>query len=142
MTTLKDPATDLVAALNGQTIEGVALATGTNLWPTHMRNVEITPSPAVFLYNAGGPAPQVLLGGHRQAIYAPSVQVLVRGPAGDDPSGEKLARGVLAFLEQLVPAGYLSVFAQASAPAPLGEDSSQHSVWSFYVEARYMLSLA
>lgn len=142
MADLKNAAADLVAALGGQTVGGVELVAGTNLFATHMRNVEVTTSPAVFLFNSGGGAPELQLGGHRTAIYKPVVQVSVRGPAGDDVSGETLARGVLAFLAQLVPAGYIGVFAQASAPSPVGEDSSQHQVWSFYVEARYQLSLA
>lgn len=137
-----NPAADLVAALTGQTIATVALTAGTNLFPTHMRNIEVTTSPAVFLFNSGGPSPDLLLGGHRSGIYHPLVQVLVRGPAADDVAGEALARGVFAFLQQLVPAGYISVFAQGSQPEPLGEDSTQHQVWSFYVECRHQLSIA
>jgi hypothetical protein len=142
MADLKNPAADIVALLTGQTLASVVLTAGTNLFPTHMRNVEVVTSPAVFIFNSGGGAPELLLGGHRTGIYHPTVQVMVRGPAGDDAAGEALARAVLGYLEQLVPSGYLGLFAQASQPSPLGEDSTLHQAWSFYLEARYQLSLA
>ena len=142
MAALKTPAADLAALLNNQTLGTVALVQGTNLFPTHMRNVDVVTSPAVFLFDSGGSAPELLFGSSRSAIYHPTVQVQVRGPAGDDPAGQTLANAVFAYLAQIVPAGYIGVFVQSSAPAPVGEDSSQHQVWSFYVEARYQLALA
>jgi hypothetical protein len=141
---LKNPAVDLCALLTGQTLASVPLVNGTNgnLFPTHMRNVEATTSPAVFIFNSGGPGPDVLFGSRRSAIYHPVVQVMVRGPAGDDAAGEALARAVLAYLAQLVPAGYIGLFVQGSQPTPLGEDSTQHQTWSFYVECRNAVDLA
>lgn len=139
---LKDPAGDVAAFLNGKTAGATLLTLGTNLFIGEMRSGDRTPAPAVFCLGTGGPSPEPYLGGHRTALYRPMVQVLVRGPAGDNQAGELLAREVLAWLNLQVVAGYLSWFARDSAPAYLGADRDQHGQWSMNIECQYRASLA
>jgi hypothetical protein len=139
---LKDPAYDIVQFLDGKTAGTVALAQAVNLFIGQHRSTDRTPSPAVFALNTGGPTPQTYLGGHRTALYRPTVQVMVRGPAGDDATGEALARGVMAWLQQQVTAGYITWSVRESAPAFLGSDTGQHGQWVMNIECLYRASLA
>lgn len=139
---LKDPAGDIAAFLGGKSAGATLLVLGTNLFIGEMRSADRTPAPAVFCLGTGGPSPEPYLGGHRTALYRPMVQVLVRGPAGDNHAGELLAREVLAWLNLQVVAGYLSWFARDSAPAYLGADRDQHGQWSMNIECQYRASLA
>ena len=138
---LKDAAYDVVQFLNSKTAGGVVLTKGANLFIGQMRSGERTPAPAVFCLGTGGPAPEAYIGGDRSALYRPTVQVLVRGPAGDDETGGNVAREVLAWLNQRVVSGYVSWFTRDSAPAFLGTDSGQHGQWSINVECVYRATL-
>ncbi len=138
---LKDAAYDVVQFLNGKTAGGVVLTKSSNLFIGQMRSGERTPAPAVFCLGTGGPSPEPYLGGDRSALYRPTVQVLVRGPAGDDETGGNIAREVLGWLNQRVVSGYVSWFTRDSAPAFLGTDSSQHGQWSLNVECVYRATL-
>lgn len=138
---LKDPAADVAAFLNGKTAGATLLTLGANLFVGEMRSIDRTPAPAVFCLGTGGPSPEPYLGGHRSALYRPMVQVMVRGPSGDNQAGEQLAREVLAWLNLQVVSGYLSWFARDSAPAYLGVDKAQHGQWSVNLECLYRASL-
>lgn len=139
---LKDAAADVVAFLAGKTVGGVLLTAAGNLFVGQMRTTDRTPSPAVFCLGTGGPSPLPYLGGHRTALYRPTVQVMVRGPAGDDEAGAALALSVLEALNMQTPSGYVSWFTRDSAPAFLGTDTGQHGQWSLNVECVYHASLA
>lgn len=139
---LKNPALDVVNFLDTKLADTVTLAKGTNLFVGPMRSGDRTPAPAVFALNTGGPGPMPYLsGGLRTALFRPTVQIIVRGPAGDIEAGEKLARGVFQWLHQHVLIGYLSVFARDSAPAYLGDDSDQHGQWAINIDCPYIASL-
>ncbi len=139
---LRDAAADVAAFLDGKTVGATLLALGTSLFIGQMRSGDRTPAPAVFCLGTGGPGPQPYLGGHRTALYRPTVQVMVKGPTGDDTAGDLLAREVYAWLNMQVVAGYLSWFCRDSAPAFLGSDKDQHGLWSINVECVYRASLA
>lgn len=139
---LRNPASDLVTFLDGKTAGGVALAKASNLFAGPMRTTDVTPSPAVFLLNTGGPPPAPYLGGNRESYFRATVQVLVRGPAGDIEAGEALARGVYELLHLATVTGYVALFARDSQPAYLGEDADQHGLWSLNVECQYKATAA
>lgn len=139
---LRDAAADVAAFLDGKSAGSVQLVLATNLFIGPMRSGDRTTSPAVACLGTGGPGPESYLGGRRTSLYRPTVQVLVRGPAGDDQAGEALARGVLGHLHQAAPAGYVTWLARDSAPAYLGPDTDQHGLWSINVECLYRAALA
>ena len=137
--TLKDAATDLVAAMTGNTIGGQALVTGRNLFAgllgeSQMRNL------AVFVLNTGGTPPIPVITPSRSAYFQSAVQVLVYAPGGSPGFilGEALARGVAGFLHQLVPSGYVTVLARDAQPVYLGPDPQDRHKWSTNFEARYV----
>lgn len=138
---LLDPAFDVVQFLDTKTAGAVVLAQGSNLFIGEVRSSERASSPAVFALNTGGPAPEPYLGGRRTALFRPTVQLIIRGPADDKQAGEALARGVFAWLHQRVLDPYVSWFARDSAPAYLGTDSGQHGQWSINLECVYRASL-
>ena len=114
--TFHDLATDLAAALTGQTLGGVALVTGTNLFagmPDY-----VAPSMAVIILNTGGPAPTPYLSPSKLAITHPSAQVLVHCTAGKPgyTLAQTLILAVMGALQQTAPSGYISLFARESTP--------------------------
>lgn len=138
--TTKNPAADLVDFLHGKTAGGVALTKATNLFKGPMRAE--TPAPCVFALNTGGPQPESYAHSSRRAYYHPTVQLLIRGPAGDIEAGEDLARGVFELVHQLALPGYVTVVARDSQAVLVSvEDSAQHPVWAVNVEAQYVASL-
>jgi hypothetical protein len=136
--TLLNPASDLAAALTGQTLGSVALITGTNLFYTR-----IHPMPmglVVQLLNSAGQAPMPLLG-NGTSVYRASVQALVFGSPGEDGfvQGEALARGVAGYLHQLRPSGYVSLFVRDSSPTIQEPDpETQRHRWTISIEAVYI----
>ena len=138
---LKDAAADVAAFLEGKAASSLTLELGTNLFIGQVRVPERTPAPAVFVLGTGGPTPSPYIGGHRTALFRPSVQLVVRGPAGDDTEGAAIAAAVFAWLHQQVPAGYVSWDARESAPAYLGPDPRQHGQWVINLECAYRASL-
>jgi hypothetical protein len=139
--TLRNPALDLVNYLSGKAAGAITLATGSNLFAGQMRSTDTTASPGVWCLNTGGPAPIPYLGGHRSSWFRPTVQLMVRGPMGDQLAGEAIARDVLSWVHQATVAGYAAVFARDSAPAYLGEDQGPHGLWSINVELQYATAL-
>jgi hypothetical protein len=137
--TLKNPAADLAAALAGQTVGGVGLVVGENLF-YHL----VHPMPmglVVRLLNTGGPPPVPYLSPTSSSFYAATVQCLVYGMPGDDgfASGEELARGVAGFLHQLIPSGYVTVFVRDAQPVLLPPDGdTQRHAWSLNFEVQYV----
>jgi hypothetical protein len=138
---LKDAAFDVATFLDTKTAGGVLLTKGTNLFIGQMRSTDRTPAPAVFCLGTGGPQNEPYFGADRSALFRPTVQVVVRGPAGDDQTGALIAREVLAWLNQRLVTGYVSWFTRDSAPAYLGPDSSNHGQWAINVECVYRASL-
>src|SRR5574343_1374723 len=117
--TLKNAASDLAAALNGQTVGGVALVSGQNLF--WRANHPDGWSLSVQLRNTGGQAPEPYINGSSpQAVFRAGVQVLVYGVPGEDgfDAAETLARGVLGFLQQATVSGYVQIMLVS---ATLGE---------------------
>jgi hypothetical protein len=138
---LKDAAADVAAFLNGKAASSLTMTEGTNLFIGQMRAIDRTPAPGVFVLGTGGPSPSAYIGGHRTALFTPTVQVMVRGPAGDDTEGAAIAGAIYAWLHQQVPVGYVSWDARDSAPVYLGDDGKQHGLWVINLECAYRSSL-
>jgi hypothetical protein len=124
---LKDPAADLCTLLDGQTLGGVLLTSGSNLFSAG--RTEGT-RPAVYLLNVGGDSPINFLNGNREALYTPQVQVLVEGVEDAWATAEALARAVFGALHLATVAGYVGVFCRDAQPAYLGEN-----LWAINVDA-------
>lgn len=139
---LKNPASDLVDFLHTKVAGSVTFTRGTNLFIGRLRSTDTTPSPALFCLNSGGGASSPLLGGHRTSYKSPLVQLQVRGPAGDDETGEAFARGIAELVDLASVTGYVACFLRDSQPAYLGVDGDDHGLWSLNVELQYLVSLA
>jgi hypothetical protein len=124
---LKDPAADLCALLDGQTLGGVLLSAGSNLFSAG--RTEGT-KPAVYLLNVGGEAPIGFLNNRGEALYQPQVQVLVEGVEDDFSRAEALARAVFSALHLAAASGYVGVFCRDAQPMYLGEN-----LWVINVDA-------
>ncbi len=136
---LKNVASDLAAALTGQTVGGVALTSGSNLFFRQMH--PMPQGEVVQLLNAGGPPPQPYLSPTASSFYRANVMCLVFGMPGEDgyTAGEALARGVAGYLHQLVPSGYITILCRDSSPQQLPIDpESQRHAWSIAIEALYI----
>jgi len=137
--TIKDPAGDLGTALNAQTVGGVALATGINLFTRQIHPMPM--SLVVSLLNTGGSTPEPYLSPTASAYFRPAVQVLVYGTPGEDGfvAGEALSRGVLGQLQQATVSGYVSIRFQESQPTYVGPDpETMRHVWSMNLAAEYV----
>lgn len=136
-TSLRNPAVDLVDFLDGSAAGAETLEAGTNLFSGQVLPLTDEVSPAVFVLNTGGVAPEPMLSSTRAATYRPTVQVFVRGAAGEHASTEALARDVFALLHLATVSGYLGLFAMQSQPEPLGDDNGSRPQWSMNFECRY-----
>lgn len=139
---IKDAAADVAAFLDGEVAGSLTLDLGANLFIGQMRALERAAAPAVFVLGTGGPSPSHYIGGHRTSLFRPTVQVMVRGPAGDDTTGAAIAAAVYTLLHQQVPTGYVSWDARDSAPVYLGPDPRQHGQWVINLECAYRASLS
>lgn len=137
----KNPALDVVNFLNTKAAGALTMAKGTNLFVGPERSFPRTPATCLFALNTGGPGPSPYLGGHRTALYRPTVQLLVRAGAGDLEGGEAIARAVQAWLQQHALTGYITLFVRDSAPVYLGEFDQRHR-WAINVECLYRVDLA
>lgn len=136
--TLKNPASDLAAALTGNTVGGVALVSGTNLF---FRQIHPVPMGLqVVLLNTGSFAPEPYLSPTASAYFRDSVQVLVYGMPGEDGfgDGETLARGLAGELQQRAVSGYVSVTLVSGPFNYVGQDpDTQRHIWSLNVNMTY-----
>lgn len=138
--TLKNPASDIASALNGQSIEGETMLLNDNLWsrPVH----PVPGSLQVVLINNGGGAPSPYAGTTASAFFSARVQVIVYGYPGADgyDQGSAVARGVFGYLQQIgtTLSGYVSAMCVQSQPLFNGllPDSDQ-AFWSFDVDCWY-----
>lgn len=139
MPTLKNCAADLATVLTGNTIGGLALVSGQNLFSKRLHPIPF--STAVFLLNSGGEPPQPYLQTTRKAFYNGRVQILVYSGPGVNQfdAGETLARGLAGYLHQLTTvSGYVAIYVRESSPNYLGEDKeTQRHMWSLNVDAQY-----
>lgn len=133
---IKNPASDLRALLTGQTLAGVLLTSGTNLFAGQMRPDDTSPSdPSVFLLNTGGSAPSAYV--NTGGLFFPTVQVMIRGAPDALEAGENLSRAVFNALHWLIPTGYIAVRARESQPFALGFDESNRPMWVINLECSY-----
>lgn len=143
MSSIKAPAADVAAFLDGKAAGATTLALASNLFIGKLPAQErVASHPCVAVRDTGGPPPTSYIGGHRTSLYRPTVQVTVRGPGGDDQAGALVAREILAWLHQQVPAGYITWLVREAQPNFLGTDRDQHGLWSFNLECLYRASLA
>lgn len=139
---LKNPAADVVAFLNGKAAGAATLTFGTNLFIGKLPSQDkANVHPCIAVRNTGGPPPQPYIGGHRESFLRATVQVMVRGPAGDDQAGELVAREIFAWLHLQVTAGYTSWNAREAQPTFLAVDRDQHGQWSMNFECAYRVAL-
>lgn len=138
---LKNPALDMATFLDGQSLGGVALVLGENLFCGPVRAHDRTPSPSVWLLNTSGPAPEPYLSSTRAALFSPSVQAVVRSSAVDFQDTEALGLELIRTLHQLVRPGYVTWLARESQPTYLGEDSDGHALFSANFETPYDAAL-
>jgi hypothetical protein len=135
---LKNPASDMATALDGETVGGVQLTTGQNLF---YRMVHPMPMGLVVsLLNSGGDAPEPYFASTPSAFFRATVQALIYGMPGEDGfvDGEALARGLIEELHQQPLSGYVAVYARDSQPAFLGADpETQRWQWSVNFELQY-----
>lgn len=134
MATLLNPASDLVAAVTGQTLGGVALTSGENLFSGVIpQNVSM----GVFLLNAGGEAPEPYCGSDSQSVFRSTVVLMVRGVAGSVgyTDSETLARAVLGYLHLRSVSGYISVRALHPHPDFIGNDETGRPQWTAQISA-------
>jgi hypothetical protein len=137
--TLINPATAVIAVLNGTTVGGVALVTGTNLFAK-----QVTPLPyqsLVVALNTGGYAPEPYITPTSKAYMKSRVQLLIYGDPGSNgfDAGEALAFGLVGAVQQsLTVAGAVRCVFEESAPTYVGADpeSSRH-VWSLNLQVEY-----
>lgn len=131
----------VVARLNGQTIGGVALATGTNLFrgPVRLNDVGLTPSPCVFVLANGGNAPQPYLGQGEDMRYA-GVTCSIRSAPDAFAAGQTLARGVWARLQRATLttlSGATDCRCINSEPSYSGMDDDGFHEWTVQLEVLY-----
>lgn len=135
--TLSDPAAALVTALTGQTLGGVVLTSGTNIFVGQLRPDDTSPSLSVFLLNSGGPAPTPYINGGGHAVFEPTVQVIIRGIPDSMQAGAAVARAVFGFLYLSTIPGFIAIKARESQPFYLGFDDSNRPVWVINFECPY-----
>ena len=136
--TLKNPASDLAAAMTGQTVGGQDLVSGTNLF---FRFLHPTPKDlAVYLLNTGGQAPDPYISPTASARFIANVQCLIYGPPGEDgfDLGQTLARGVVGYLQQASVSGYVRVTAIESQPTHLVDPETQRHIFTSNFTAEYV----
>jgi len=133
--TVKDVAADIVSHLNGQTLGSVALTSGTNLF-SDLEHV--APTLSVIVNSSGGPPPVPYLHSTASAMFTAAVQIFVRGNAGlgGHEQGEAVARGVLGYLQQNAPSGYVSLLSRTSQPEGL-VDADGRNLFSLNFDARF-----
>lgn len=136
MATLLNPASDLVTAVTGQTLGGVALVSGRNLF-----SGEIPPNVtmAVFFLNSGGEPPEPYIGSDNQSVIRSNVVMMVRGVPGSVGylNSETLARAVLGYIHLLSVSGYISIRAQHPHPDFIGADEMERPQWTASISATY-----
>lgn len=123
--------------LNGQTVGGVALVLGTNLFagPERPKSQGI-PSQAVFCCEYGGPPPSPYLG-QDQDDRSFVVQVIFRGKPGDLNGARALANGGFPLLQRAVSAGYIDVRCNESGPHYLGRTPTDEPRFSLNTTLRF-----
>lgn len=133
--TFRDLAADIVSALTTQTVGGVVLTSGTNLFST--TTAYPTPSMSVMILNTGGPAPEPYINPTAGAVTHPTAQVLIHCQPGKPgyAAGLALMLAVMGKLQQTKPTGYISLLARESGPV-YAEDVDGRGIFSANFEAR------
>ena len=136
--TPKTPASDLAAAMTGESVGGVSLTSGTNLFFRRLHPDPLTM--AVYLIDSGGEAPSAYVHGTTaEATFRARVVSTVYGPPGEDgfELGESLARGVHGFFHQQAISGYIAVYALEGGPSHNVDVATQRHVFTSSFEAVY-----
>lgn len=134
--TFKDVAGDVASKLNGQTLGGLTLATGTNLFADF---VYPFPSMSVHVLGQPGSKPQPFLHPTSAALMSPTVELLVYGPAGNPghDAAETLMLAVMGYLQQVAITGYISCLCTESYPRQSIEPDTGRVLLSATFELRY-----
>ena len=136
---MRRPSIDLATALS--TLLG-DFALGTNIFagPERPKSASI-PSRALFVVPIGGAAKQRTFRGG--GVRSPSMQIRVRGEAGDFDGAETDARTVWTAVDDMVTDSgelveYISALASNSEPIFVGKDDQERFVFTVNVEMKYV----
>lgn len=137
MPTLKNPASDLATAITGQSLGGVTVTSGTNLFFRALHPIPI--DSAIYLLNLGGPPPDPYVTTAREAIYEAVVQAVTYSAPGEDgyDIGRALVAGFMGYVQQLSVSGYVSVLCNQAQPNYLVDPDTQRHVFTLDVTMRY-----
>ena len=131
----KNCASDIRDYLSGNTLSGLALLTGRNVFA---QPPEPKPSMCIFLINDGGEI-EPFMSPTPQCLCRARVRLTVYGTAGTSgfTAGEALAREALEFLHQKIPSGYVGVRSLDASPQYIGTDQTGRHQWDVSISAWY-----
>lgn len=120
---IHNPAEDVVAFLNGQTVNGRLLDDATNLFSCEPRVGTQFPAKAVFVWETPGAPPMPYMGtpSLRGSVWYPRVQIRIRGEPDAMSECRITARAVRDALHRATISGYVSVLVNESSPIHLGQ---------------------
>jgi len=134
--TFNDPATAIVTLLSAQTLGGVTLTSGTNLFADF-----VYPFPTLSVHCLGQPGgkPQPFISSTDAALMSPNVDVLVYGYPGNagHDAAETLMLAVMGYLQQSIPSGYISCLCSESYPRQTIEPETGRVLFTATFELRY-----
>ena len=125
---LDAPSVATCKLLDAQTVSGVVLAWGTNLFRGPIRAVGGNiPAQSVFALTMGGQTPRQYH--EAKSTIIARVLVYVRANVNAFEAGEDLARAVLTKLHRNVPAGYIDCLADVAEPEYAGDQNTEQPHW-------------
>lgn len=101
--------------------------------PVRKPNASI-PRKAVFVLVTGGASPLEFMDSTSTSQRRSTVQVRVRGDAGDFSGGQTWARSVWSAIHANKPSGFVSCLVRESEPVFLGFDETECPEWALNVE--------
>lgn len=110
---------------------------GTNIFTGGMRAPSsVIPAASIFVLPTGGTGPSPLLTGGASGVdYSiPSVQILVRGNVGTYITTRTTAQAALDGVHKSTVSGYFQVLARTPQPLYLGQDDTEHPMFSVNVQ--------
>ena len=109
---------------------------GTNIFTGGLRAPSsVIPAAALFVLPTGGTGPSPLLEGSTGRDYSiPSIQILVRGNVGTYITTRTTAQSALDEVHKSTVSGYFQVLARTPQPLYLGQDETEHPMFSVNVQ--------
>jgi hypothetical protein len=109
---------------------------GTNIFTGGLRpKSSVVPAASIFVLPTGGTGPSPLLDGSGGQNYSePTVQILVRGDVGTYITTRTKAQTALDGVHTSTVSGYFQVLARTPQPLYLGQDDTEHPLFSVNVQ--------